>query len=78
MKVHTIQKIYHIIFARTYKTLQNVIIPGTRFNSSGTTLFHDPMGRGSCIRKWLYKSYSENAFFLFKNVILLLGIDQTK
>ena len=30
---------YHLIFARKYKTLQNVNIPGARFNSSGTPLF---------------------------------------
>ena len=27
---------YHVIFARKYKTLKNVNIPGARFNSSGT------------------------------------------
>ena len=32
-------RIYHVIFARKYKTLQNVNIPGARFNSSGTPLF---------------------------------------
>ena len=30
---------YHVIFARKYKTLQNVNIPGARINSSGTPLF---------------------------------------
>ena len=26
--------------------------------------FHDPWGRGSCARAWLYKSYNETALFL--------------
>ena len=30
---------YHGIFARKYKTLQNVNILGARFNSSGTPIF---------------------------------------
>ena len=30
---------YHVIFAKKYKTLQNVNIPWTRFHSSGTSLF---------------------------------------
>ena len=30
---------YHVIFARKYKSLQNVNILGARFNSSGTPFF---------------------------------------
>ena len=30
---------YHVIFARKYKTMQNVNILGARFNSSGTSFF---------------------------------------
>ena len=26
--------------------------------------FHDPQGRGSCSKVWLYKSFSETALFL--------------
>ena len=33
--------------------------------------FHEPWGRGSCARAWLYKSYSENALFLLKSFSLL-------
>ena len=33
---------YHVIFARKYKTLENISIPGTIFNSSGTPLFFFP------------------------------------
>ena len=32
---------YHVIFARKYKTLQNVNILGARFNSSGTSFFEN-------------------------------------
>ena len=35
--------------------------------------FYDPGGKGSCAEVWPYKSYSENALFFFKN-LLLLGI----
>ena len=34
---------YHVIFARKYKTLQNVNIMGARFNSNGTPFL-----------KWIY------------------------
>ena len=40
--------------------------------------FHDPGGRGSCVRVWSYKSYSKkNALILLKSSSLLPGIDQT-
>ena len=42
MKVQTIQKMYHVIFVRKYKTLQNINIPVARFKSSGTPFFCSP------------------------------------
>ena len=38
--------------------------------------FHEPRGRGSCARAWLYKSYSENALFYLRTFTLFLGIGQ--
>ena len=32
---------YHVIFVRKCKTFQKINIPGSRFNSSGTSLFND-------------------------------------
>ena len=36
---YTQYKRYHVIFARKYKTLQNVNLLGARFNSNGTSFF---------------------------------------
>ena len=44
---------YHAIFARKYKTLQNVNILGDRFNSSGTPLFVSLSLKDALYKVWL-------------------------
>ena len=45
---------YHVIFARKYKTLPNVNIPGATFNSSGTTLFYGYFKPIQDKKRWNY------------------------